>query len=220
MNPSKETVLNQSTAGWLRFHARKSEVRRRYPKVWNIPLLRKRNRLLDGLVKEGARVLDVGAGDRTWEAKVREAAPGVEYRSYDPDRRTTQDYHVLDEVAGGYDLILLIEVIEHLPFEEGVGLLQKLRHLLVPGGNLLLTTPNTHHPTQYWQDPTHRTPWAYDFLGGVMLELGYEGLRYHRLLHAKRPLFLALRALGRLPHLLFRVVYVRTIALIGGKGGS
>ncbi|MGH9362587.1 MAG: hypothetical protein ACRD2T_11785, partial [Thermoanaerobaculia bacterium] len=116
--------------GWLRFHARKSEVHRLHSTVWSIPVLRKRAPLLDGLLRPGARVLDVGAGGRSWEEKVRAAAPGVEYRSLDQDRGTRQDYYSLDQVEGQFDLVLLVEVIEHLGFEDGLELLGRLRGLL------------------------------------------------------------------------------------------
>jgi SAM-dependent methyltransferase len=165
-------------------------------------------------------VLDFGAGDRGWEKKVRAAADRVEYRSLDEDPHTPQDYRSLDEVRGTFDLILLVEVIEHLGFAEGLSLLAKLRELLAPGGRLLLTTPNTAHPTQYWQDPTHRTAWAYDFLGAVCLELGYVDLRCFRLLNAKLPAFVATRALGWVFHRWAGFDYARTIALSAAREGS
>jgi len=163
-------------------------------------------------------VLDFGAGDRGWEKKVRTAAEGVEYRSLDQDPHTPQDYRTLDEVRGPFDLILMIEVIEHLGFEDALSLLPKLREFLAPGGRLLLTTPNTAHPTQYWQDPTHRTAWAYDFLGAVLLELGYQDLRCFRLLNVKLPAFLAARALGSVFHRWAGIDYARTIALSAARG--
>jgi SAM-dependent methyltransferase len=215
--PPGRTGAPPGQAGWLRFHERKSEVHRAHPSVWSIPVLRKRARLLDGLLRPGARVLDIGAGSRTWESKVRAAAPGVEYRSFDQDRGTHQDYHDLAEVEPGFDLVLLIEVLEHLAFEDGLALLERILTLLSPGGRVLLTTPNTAHPTQYWQDPTHRTPWAYDFLGAALLELGYRDLRYFRTFHAKLPRFLAARALARILMGWTGLDYAGTIAVSAAR---
>lgn len=205
--------------GWLRFHQRKSEVHRRHATVWSIPVRRKTSHLLRGLLRPGARVLDVGAGGRSWEPKVRAAAPDVTYRSLDQDRRTRQDYYSLDDVEGSYDLVLLVEVIEHLSFEDGVEFLGRLRSFLAPGGRLLLTTPNAAHATRWWQDPTHRTAWPYDWLEAALLEHGYGDLRAFRLYHAKVVTFLFMRALGWIPYRLLGLDHARTLAIIAARDG-
>lgn len=207
-------------SSWLRFHTRKGEIRRRHRSVWSIPLLRKRAPLLKGIVKEGTRVLDVGAGDRGWESKVKAQASGVQYRSCDTDRDTRQDYYSLDEIEETFDLVLLVEVLEHVSFEEGIHLLKRIRGLLAPRGRLLLTTPNTAHPTQYWHDPTHRTAWAYDFLGGVLLELGYVSPDFFRLHHAKWPALQTKRLLGNLFLRWAGLDFAGTLAVIAERGGE
>jgi hypothetical protein len=109
-------------------------------------------------------------------------------------------------------------VIEHLGFEEGLGLLRSLRGLLRPAGRLLLTTPNAAHPTRYWQDPTHRTPWAFDFLGAALLELGYRDLRFTRLHHGSLPQFLLARLWGGLFLRFSGLDYAGTIAVTADRG--
>ena len=203
---------------WLRFHNRKAEVHRLYPTVWSIPLRRKRASLLQGLIGPRARVLDFGAGGRSWEPRVLQAAPDVEYRSLDRDRDNPHDYYSLEEVEGTFDLILLIEVLEHLTFEEAVPLLARLHGLLKPGGVLLLTTPNAAHPTQYWKDPTHRTAWAHEFLGAVLLDVGFAGIRCFRVHHAKIPRFLAARAMGWILLKWMGVDFAGTIAVAATRG--
>jgi SAM-dependent methyltransferase len=45
-----------------------------------------------------------------------------------------------DEIPGNFDLIFANQIIEHLVYPEK--LLTKLRHLLISGGRLVVTTPN------------------------------------------------------------------------------
>jgi 2-polyprenyl-3-methyl-5-hydroxy-6-metoxy-1,4-benzoquinol methylase len=64
-----------------------------------------------------------------------------------------------------FDLVLLSEVIEHIPEQEVEGTLQEIERLLCPGGYLLLTVPNRWQVRNrirwllgkelVWMDPTH-----------------------------------------------------------------
>ncbi len=218
--PARDPPAPQAGAAaseWLRFQRRKDEVHRLHRSVWDIPVLRKRGLLLEGLVRPGARVLDFGAADRGWESKVRAIAPDAEYRSLDADRSTRQDFYRLEDVRGAYDLILMIEVIEHLSFADGLALLPRLRDVLVPGGRLLLTTPNAAHPIQYWRDPTHRTCWHHESLGAALLEAGFTDLRFFRVHHAKLPAFLLVRALARVSIRWLGIDFAGTIAVSAAR---
>ncbi len=56
--------------------------------------------------------------------------------------------------AGGFDLVVALEVLEHLDDPDAA--LASWCQLLVPGGTLVCTTPNRHGPaSRYWRDPTH-----------------------------------------------------------------
>ncbi len=48
--------------------------------------------------------------------------------------------------TGRYDFALALELIEHLPREEGALLLRELRRVISPAGRLLLSTPNRYSP--------------------------------------------------------------------------
>jgi SAM-dependent methyltransferase len=56
--------------------------------------------------------------------------------------------------TGSFDLVLALEVIEHL--EEPERAIREWAEMLAPGGALICTTPNRHGPiNRYWRDPTH-----------------------------------------------------------------
>jgi 2-polyprenyl-3-methyl-5-hydroxy-6-metoxy-1,4-benzoquinol methylase len=55
---------------------------------------------------------------------------------------TTQPIGSLIERTERFDAVTMIELIEHLPPSDAVGLLADARKLLSPGGKLVVTTPN------------------------------------------------------------------------------
>lgn len=134
-------------------------------------------------VANGARVLEVGAGARGMELNLFDARREIMYESCDIDRRTRHDYHDLADVVGPYDVILALEVIEHLSLEEINAWLARLKALLVGGGKLILSTPNTYYPPAYLRDATHRTPLCYDELAALVELGGFEVERLVRIYH-------------------------------------
>ena len=67
---------------------------------------------------------------------------GGEYQSLDIGEEFEHDYRDLDEVHRTFGAILCIDVIEHMPLEAGLTLLNRLAGLLDPGGTLVVQTPN------------------------------------------------------------------------------
>jgi SAM-dependent methyltransferase len=169
---------------WSRLYAARNSVTRRFPSVWRIPVVKKELSRLGQYVRQGTRVLEVGAGDRRFERKLREACGGFSYRSFDIDRSTQQDFYSLEEIEGEYDLIYAFEVIEHMSPAEGLRLVSRLRQHLAPGGTLVLGTPNLYHPHRYWGDLTHVTPYKYEELGALLVLGGYEIRGFYRLYNA------------------------------------
>jgi SAM-dependent methyltransferase len=100
------------------------------------------------VARRGQRVLDVGAGTGELVALLRRSgldADGVEYsraaRDYCAQNRgiaLSEDFARLS--PGSYDLITMIEVIEHVTDLRAT--LSGARSLLKPGGRLFVTTPN------------------------------------------------------------------------------
>jgi SAM-dependent methyltransferase len=69
-------------------------------------------------------------------------------------------------------------VIEHLPFGVLLRLVQEARRVLMPGGRLIMETPNPENvivATQtFWLDPTHVRPLPPALLEVVVIDAGLE----------------------------------------------
>ena len=166
---------------WSRLYAARNGVTRAFPSIWDIPVVKKEMSRLALHARDGASVLDVGAGDRRFGRKMLEVAPGLQYRSFDIDRSLPHDYYAIDDIEGRYDLIFAFEVIEHLTPAEGLRMVADLREHLAPGGTLLLGTPNLYHPHRYFGDLTHVTPYKYEELGALLVLGGYRVTGFWRI---------------------------------------
>ena len=132
------------------------------------PLLRKS--IDDSLARigkplEGARVLDIGAGECPLRGRLENA--GYQYESLDIEQnhRRTIDYvaridRSLPEsllAQEGYDLLLLTEVLEHVP--DWAKAFENLKSLLKVGGHCIITTPFFYmlheEPYDFWRPTDH-----------------------------------------------------------------
>ena len=86
-------------------------------------------------------------------------------------------------MTGPYDVVILFEVLEHLPLVEGRDLLVSIREVLRPRGMVVVSTPNVFNPSRFWRDATHRVAYAYDELGAVLMLSGFEVQRLVRVHH-------------------------------------
>jgi SAM-dependent methyltransferase len=139
-----------------------------------LKIVRKRLPFMLKYIKDGDRILDIGASSRDLEPRIKKHRPQVVYKSMDIDREVVHDYHSLDEIEERFNVIFLFEVIEHLDLEEGVDLFKKIHSLLEQGGVLILSTPNTFNPGRFWRDATHRVAYCYDELGGLLLSQNFK----------------------------------------------
>ncbi|MDP9225299.1 MAG: methyltransferase domain-containing protein, partial [Actinomycetota bacterium] len=105
-------------------------------------------------------------------------------------------------VDSTFDAILMLELLEHLPLELGLGFLEHAVKLLNPGGVLVLGTPNARHPHQVWSaDFTHVRPWPAHDLWALCIIAGLQPVEVYRqvLLTRKRRIMMPLQlALSRL----------------------
>jgi len=120
-------------------------------------------------------VLDVGATDRRHRGAVTQRWPEAEYRSLDVDRTLPHDYHDFRELDRRFDLVMCVEVLEHLPATEVVALLGECVAACRPGGHVYLSVPNCIVP--YYQfEFTHQSTFTHQDLGALCRLAGLEVL--------------------------------------------
>jgi len=201
---------------WSRLIEARRAFRREQGDFWSLGLVRKSETLAASFAVPGGRVLDVGAGDRGLEGVLRARVGDLTYVSVDPDPGGAHDYRSLDVVKDRFDLVTCLEVIEHLSPADAVALLASARERLAPGGRLVLSTPNVMNPTAFLTTMDHKTPFAWDELGGVLTLLGYRVLQMVRVQNDPW-----LRRLGRwLVYPLYRVLavdFARSIAVVAQR---
>lgn len=168
------------TENWSTLYHNRIKIRKRYPKIWSIRVIKNLFEILSSFLEDGYNILEIGAYNRAIKKEIDKYCPGINYKSMDIDQKTYQDYYSLDEIEGTYDIILLFEVIEHLTFQEGVEMLVRIQKFLKPGGKIMLTTPNLFHPNRYL-DASHKTPYRYCEIGGVLISCGYKILDIYRI---------------------------------------
>ncbi|RJP24136.1 MAG: class I SAM-dependent methyltransferase [Candidatus Omnitrophota bacterium] len=159
---------------WSTFYSYQLEAQKRYKRVWNIPYIKKLALVFPKIAREKTTILDVGANGNRLGEKISKYVPGIIYKSMDVDPVGDHDYHSLSEIKEKFDIVVFSEVIEHIPFKEGVKTLREIRELIKPGGYLVVSTPNMKHPHRYWGTPDHVTPYSYDCLAGLLMGLGFR----------------------------------------------
>ncbi len=167
------TVNVKEDFSWAKFYSYRIEIRKSYPSVYDLKIKKK---ILDVIIeelKEGNKILDVGAYNKNLDGKIIDKFSSISYKTMDIDKAQPHDYYSLNEISESFDMIILSEVIEHLEFGEGISLLKRLLELLNNNGKIIVSTPNLHHPNRYW-DSDHKTPYRYDEIGGALLLTGYK----------------------------------------------
>ena len=165
--------MNESVS-WSRLFEYRARIHERYPDIWDLKILRKRFPLMVQNIRDGEKVLDIGASTRNLQERLRRHFPKLIYKSMDIDREQFHDFGSLEEVQESFNVVFLFEVIEHLGLEEGIQLIAKIHDLLNGGGRLILTTPNVFNPSRFWRDATHKVAYCYDELGGLLLAHGFQ----------------------------------------------
>lgn len=177
--------MENSKLSWSVLYKYRRVVRGMYKTVYKIPVKKKLLSIVDGELSGSESVLDVGASDRALGDKVLKLYPDATYKTMDLDKEASHDYYSLDDIEESFDIIVLAEVIEHIELEEGVEFLRKLNGLLKPGGKIIVTTPNIHHPNIWMRDADHKVPYRYDVLGSVLMETGFEVDKIFRIYNDK-----------------------------------
>ena len=202
---------------WSRLINCRDQIHERYPRIWDLKLIKRPSWLMKRNLCPVMRILDVGAGDRRMEKKARGIYPDILYKSMDIDRSVLHDYYSLADIDEQFDLIILFEVIEHLGLEDGVVMLGQLKELLVDGGRLIISTPNIYNPSQFWLDATHKTAYSYEELGGIVLSQGFEVLEIYRTFHASFLKYLLRLILFYPLHRILNVDFAKSIVILAQR---
>jgi SAM-dependent methyltransferase len=142
------------------------------------------------ILTSAERVLDIGAGDRPFEPVLRERGFSGIAKTMDVDRALACDYYSLDDIHDTFGAVLMREVIEHLPRPLLYSYLERIFNLLLPGGTLIVTTPNPWAVTWVLADYTHISPWPPADLYGVLRCYGFLPIEIHRIVWPSRFMWL------------------------------
>lgn len=142
-----------------------------------------------GVGSERRSVLDIGSGRGEWLEVLRDngyGAFGIDTNQMLVSRAKANG---LDVVAGDARTLLreladrslrcitAFHVVEHLPFDDLIGLLDECRRLLAPGGLLIVETPNPENvvvgSANFYLDPTHIRPYPMALLRVLVEHRGF-----------------------------------------------
>jgi len=192
-----------SEISWSSLYRCRKDVNARYPSVFGLPTVRRAVRLARPHVRSGTRILEIGPGENRRGARLAAEVQGAASVSVDPDPDGDHDFEDITQAGDGFDLALAFEVIEHLTAEDALKLMRAVRIRLRSSGLFVLSTPNVYCPGAYLRDCTHRTPFAWDELGGALVYTGFQVIGLYRVVpgnvfrRMKKALFSPIgRALG------------------------
>ena len=148
-----------------------------------------------------ARVVDLGCGRGEWLQLMKEhgvRAIGVDTNRVFLEQCRNRGLDVVErdavtwlqeQPAMSVSGITSLHLVEHLPFEALMALLSEAFRTIVPGGLLLLETPNPENlfvsTHGFYMDPTHRNPLPPDMLAWLVQAQGFEAVQIERLTLAR-----------------------------------
>ena len=164
-------------------------------------------------VDRGAAILDVGCG-RGYALQDLAALGYTRLTGIDPDagqvafaRGLQLDVAQVEDTAAflaarpdTYAVILLMDVLEHVPRAAQPGLLRAIARSLRPGGRLICSVPNAASAIgSFWlhNDYTHHWSFTADSLSFLLEQCGFTGSRCHGVEFFLRPRFLFWLPTGR-----------------------
>ncbi len=202
---------------WSELYAARRAAAERFGSLFELPIRKRIHREAARVLSSGARVLDVGAGDRRAGERLTALVPDLVYESVDVDPTGGHDHASLEASPRDFDGVLLFEVIEHLSLDSGRVLLGEIRDHLRPGGFLVASTPNIAHPWAFLRDATHVTPYAHDELSGTLSLSGFEVESLFRLYHSSWLRSLLRRTLAVPFHRLLGVDFAPGIGVVARR---
>jgi SAM-dependent methyltransferase len=177
-------------------------------------------RIIFERTKNVSRILDFGAGDNRVKRKFLQAGFGGSYETLDFADSSDHNYSSLSEVKGKFDAILCLEVIEHMPLNDYVDLMDQFGTLLNPGGFIVIGTPNALCVVPMWSlDTGHIQQYPMADLAADLVVRGFD-VEAFRVWHGPWPRGIRKRLrlfLMRVLCYLLTVDYAHGIVVIGKK---
>lgn len=170
-------------------------------------------RLLEN--EKNKKLLDIGAGTKFLENFCLEK--NIIYKSMDINTSIYYDYYSMDEINENFNIILLLDVIEHLSLQEGFSLLLKCYKILLNKGKIIITIPNIYHPNAIFSDCTHKTFYSWYDLAALVSIAGFKNLKIYRV-SSKTKITHKVFSFLLMPFLRFlNIDYASGILIIGEK---
>lgn len=221
MNSNKISDRSHETteAGMVfsKFAGFREKNRTRFIDHFRLPIVSRHLQLAFDIPNDPLSILDVGATDRRWKIVLEEQWRDIDYRSCDLDRSSFQDFYDWNDIEQDFDLVLCLEVLEHLAPDLGLSLVGLMASRCAPNGHVLVSVPNVYTPG-YQLEFTHRTALGPFDLAGLLESVGLEVISIARV----APLSTSIHdlvhrtAIGWL-HRLLRVDYCQSVAVIARK---
>ncbi|OGL45855.1 MAG: hypothetical protein A2W05_02475 [Candidatus Schekmanbacteria bacterium RBG_16_38_10] len=170
---------------WSKIRRGRDAASKSLPKITKIPIVKSNRQVISNILKNGDAILDIGANNRSLEKYLSSIIGKVSYFSLDTDKNLPHDYYDMAAIDRKFDVIVALDVIEHMTLIDTVVLFERIYELLNPSGCIVISTPNVCHPVRFWRDCTHITPYRYDELAGLLISAGFHDIKIYRIKNMK-----------------------------------
>jgi len=149
--------------------------------IYEYPTFKHEYHIILSEITPEMRILDIGCGrGRIYNELLLANAHKGEYIGLDDDPSLATNFKLhktVHDIVEAYpvryfDVMLMLNVIEHLTLEEFYDMFYRLNPLV--DDSVIIMTPNTQCPDYWFADPQHKTFYKYDFLYGFLKFFDFE----------------------------------------------
>jgi SAM-dependent methyltransferase len=155
---------------YTQFHDHCSVIERRFGRQGHLPL-----KPLDLNVLRCKNLLDFGAG-KGLNANICE-----NYFTFDADKTLNPSFTEFSQIESNFfESCIANQVFEHIELDSIDDVVNSLHRVLKPGGTIVITVPNVHRGTYYFNDIDHKTPLMYYHVASFLELNGFEVIDAYR----------------------------------------